>query len=85
MAQTFLTQLPVGAAYAVNAVATFFAVVGAWLWLATRWREQRAPAGMSYTPRYRMATVKLNRFFYQVGAVCLLAALGLSQLSGMLA
>ena len=82
MSHTFWSDLPFGASNLINAVAAFLALMGAWLWLATRWREQRShTAGMVRSVRQHTATAQVNRFFYVFGAACLASALMLSQLS----
>ena len=74
----------------VNALALFFAVAGAWLCLMTRLREQRGQArvlvqgeldGLDEADVADERTLRINRFFYRFGAVCLGAALMLSWLS----
>lgn len=69
----------------VNGLALFFAAAGAWLLLATRFREQRVltqlaadsklgePAALGDEP-----TLRLNRFFYRFGYLCLMLALAVS-------
>lgn len=74
----FLQDQP---ALALNSLALFFAVSGAWLWLATQWREYRA-ARLQGLVEARGLVFKidadierLNRFFYLFGALALLLAL----------
>jgi hypothetical protein len=67
----------------LNGLALFVALAGAWLLLATRLREQRAIArllaGMAQQA-YALdePTLRMNRFFYCFGCVCLVSALLLS-------
>ena len=79
-------------AQALNAVALFFALAGAFLWLATRWRERRLAArwltetGAEAMNAEAVAAVsepmqRINRFFYRFGAGCLALSLSLSWLS----
>lgn len=79
-------------AIVVNGLAMFFGLAGAWLWLMTRLREQRGLARlMAQTGVDSMdaeadevfdeRTLRINRFFYRFGAVCLAAALLLSWFS----
>lgn len=64
-------------AQAVNGLALFFGVAGAWLLLATRARERRAlarwaaegEAGEEALPMDE-ATLRINLFFYRFGAAC---------------
>ncbi|MFI8738530.1 hypothetical protein JWV26_05395 [Ectopseudomonas toyotomiensis] len=71
----------------VNSLALFFALAGAWLCLMTRVREQRgmarvlAQGELDESEAQDERTVRINRFFYRFGAVCLGAALLLSWLS----
>ena len=72
---------------AVNSLALFFALAGAWLCLMTRLREQRgmarvlAQGELDDSEAQDERTVRINRFFYRFGAICLGAALLLSWLS----
>ncbi|MGE8500941.1 MAG: hypothetical protein ACN6P1_01740 [Pseudomonas sp.] len=75
---------------AVNALALLFAVAGGWLCLMTRLREQRVQArvlaqgeldSLDEVPSFDERTLRINRFFYRFGAVCLSAALVLSWFS----
>ncbi len=74
-------------ASAVNSLALFFAVAGAWLCLMTRLREQRgmarvlAQGELDDSEAQDERIVRINRFFYRFGAICLGAALLLSWLS----
>ncbi|RQG71616.1 hypothetical protein [Pseudomonas aeruginosa] len=72
-------------AQAVNGLALFFGVAGAWLLLATRARERRAlarwaaageagEAGEAALPMDG-ATLRINLFFYRFGTACLGLAL----------
>ncbi|MCO2676126.1 hypothetical protein FA310_14230 [Pseudomonas aeruginosa] len=69
-------------AQAVNGLALFFCVAGAWLLLATRARERRAlarwaaegEAGEEALPMDE-ATLRINLFFYRFGTACLGLAL----------
>ncbi|HCF7178232.1 hypothetical protein KUC62_30190 [Pseudomonas aeruginosa] len=72
-------------AQAVNGLALFFCVAGAWLLLATRARERRAlarwaaageagEAGEAALPMDE-ATLRINLFFYRFGTACLGLAL----------
>ncbi|WP_426773098.1 hypothetical protein [Pseudomonas aeruginosa] len=72
-------------AQAVNGLALFFGVAGAWLLLATRARERRAlarwaaageagEAGEAALPMDE-ATLRINLFFYRFGTACLGLAL----------
>lgn len=75
----------------VNGLALFFGLAGAWLWLMTRLREQRGLArllarseldGVSAEAEvFDGRTLRINRFFYRFGALCLGAALLLSWFS----
>lgn len=71
-------------AQALNGLALFFAAAGAWLLLATRFREQRVVAHLAGGKLDGDAvvldepTLRLNRFFYRFGALCLATALALS-------
>lgn len=69
----------------LNGLALFFALAGAWLLLATRMREQRASArllasdeGAEQDFLFDEPMLRLNRFFYRFGYLCLGAALLLS-------
>ncbi|HCG0973637.1 TPA: hypothetical protein NJF78_004406 [Pseudomonas aeruginosa] len=69
-------------AQAVNGLALFFGVAGAWLLLATRARERRALArwaaeGEAGEAALLMdeATLRINLFFYRFGTACLGLAL----------
>lgn len=69
----------------VNWLALFFAVAGAWLLLATRVRERRVVAHLAAASKLDgeasvldEPTVRLNRFFYRFGYLCLAAALAVS-------
>ncbi|CAE6953886.1 MULTISPECIES: hypothetical protein [Pseudomonas] len=71
---------------AVNSLALFFAVAGAWLCLVTRVREQRGLArvladGELDVQDQDERTLRINRFFYRFGAACLGSALLLSWFS----
>ncbi|WGL64402.1 hypothetical protein QDX81_05590 [Pseudomonas sp. CW003PS] len=74
-------------ASAVNSLALFFAVAGAWLCLMTRLREQRgmarvlAQGGQDESEVQDERTGRINRFFYRFGAICLATALLLSWFS----
>ena len=71
----------------VNSLALFFAVAGGWLCLMTRLREQRgmarvlAQGGLDESEVQDERTVRINRFFYRFGAICLVTALLLSWFS----
>ena len=68
----------------LNCLAFFFAVAGAWLWLATRYRQQAAVSTLAFNAQSNAvsladeATQRLNRFFYQFGCLCMACALLLS-------
>ncbi|MBP8184950.1 MAG: hypothetical protein KAX95_03625 [Pseudomonas sp.] len=68
----------------LNCLALFFAVVGAWLLLATRYRQQAAGGALAFNAQSNAvsvadeATQRLNKFFYQFGYTCLASALLLS-------
>lgn len=71
-------------AQAVNGLALFFGVAGAWLLLATRARERRALARWAAAGRrgggeaalpMDEATLRINLFFYRFGTACLGLAL----------
>lgn len=69
----------------VNGLALFFAMAGAWLLLATRVREQRVVAHLAAgsklgaeAPELDGPTLRLNRFFYRFGYLCLALALAVS-------
>ena len=83
MFDAFFVQLPFGAAQLVNAVATVFALMGGWLWIATSLREAhgRRALAAGKTPQKPAATKRMNQFFYCFGAACLVGALAISQLS----
>ncbi|MBL0951992.1 MAG: hypothetical protein IBJ08_15230 [Pseudomonas sp.] len=72
---------------AVNSLALFFAVAGGWLCLMTRLRERRgmarvlAQGGLDESEVQDERTVRINRFFYRFGAICLVTALLLSWFS----
>lgn len=72
---------------AVNSLALFFAVAGGWLCLMTRLREQRgmarvlAQGGLDESEVQDERTVRINRFFYRFGTICLVTALLLSWFS----
>ena len=72
---------------ALNSLALFFAVAGSWLWLMTRLREQRgvarvlAQGELDESEVQDERTLRINRFFYRFGAICLGAALLLSWFS----
>lgn len=85
--QVLWSLVVVHPAGALNALALFFALAGAWLWLMTRLREQRgqqrvlaegqlADLGEGGTADER--TLRINRFFYRFGGCCLSVALALS-------
>lgn len=68
----------------VNGLALFFAAAGAWLLLATRFREQRLVAQLAASSKLgedavvNEPTLRLNRFFYRFGCLCLVLALAVS-------
>lgn len=71
---------------ALNTLALFFAVAGAWLCLMTRLREQRGQArvlvqGVDDVEAGDLRSLRINRFFYRFGGGCLAVALLLSWLS----
>ncbi|MDG9758992.1 hypothetical protein N7365_12910 [Pseudomonas sediminis] len=72
---------------AVNSLALFFALAGAWLCLMTRVREQRGMARVLAQGELDEAEVqdertqRINRFFYRFGSTCLGVALLLSWFS----
>ena len=72
---------------AVNSLALFSPVAGGWLCLMTRLREQRgmarvlAQGGLDESEVQDERTVRINRFFYRFGAICLVTALLLSWFS----
>ncbi|WAJ38506.1 hypothetical protein OU800_04520 [Pseudomonas sp. GOM7] len=83
--QAFWALLLAYPAMAINGLALFFAVAGGWLWVMTRLREQRGLArmltegeGQEMVDGFDARTLRINRFFYQFGALCLLGALLLS-------
>ena len=84
MLWSLLLAHPAGA---VNSLALFFALAGAWLCLMTRLREQRgmarvlAQGELDDSEAQDERIVRINRFFYRFGAICLGAALLLSWLS----
>ncbi|MFV3388430.1 hypothetical protein ACNFCJ_24000 [Pseudomonas sp. NY15364] len=71
----------------VNSLGLFFALAGGWLCLMTRVREQRgmarvlAQGELDEGEAQDERTLRINRFFYRFGAVCLGSALLLSWLS----
>ncbi|QEY64826.1 hypothetical protein FXN65_23140 [Metapseudomonas lalkuanensis] len=74
-------------AQVVNGLALFFACAGAWVLLATRWREQRSIARLAAESELEEvdgptvqdeSTQRLNRFFYAFGYFSLAVALGVS-------
>lgn len=88
--QVFWSLLFNHPAQVLNSLALFFAVAGAWLLLATRFREQRAVAGLVVGSQVELSdeasllsesTRRLNRFFYVFAGITLLAALLLSWFS----
>lgn len=68
----------------VNGLALFFAAAGAWLLLATRFREQRLVTQLAASGKLGEAagadapTLRLNRFFYRFGWLSLTLALAVS-------
>lgn len=72
---------------ALNSLALFFAVAGSWLCLMTRLRKQRGMARVLAQGELDEAdvqderTLRINRFFYRFGGICLGAALLLSWFS----
>ncbi|GAC1032547.1 hypothetical protein thsps21_33750 [Pseudomonas sp. No.21] len=78
----------------VNALALFFALVGAWLLVATRLREQRVAGRLAADSELEdvaqptlmpdESTLRLNRFFYAFGYFSLAVALGVSWASTQL-
>lgn len=75
---------------AVNTLALFFGLAGAWLCLMTRLREQRGQArvlaqgevdALEDAEAWDERTLRINRFFYHFGGLCLGAALLLSWFS----
>lgn len=78
---------------AVNSLALFFAVIGSWLLMATRLREQRASARLVVESDLEELeqdapvderSQKINRFFYTFGSFTLAVALGVSWASTQL-
>ncbi|QNH07686.1 hypothetical protein HNQ27_09515 [Pseudomonas sp. B11D7D] len=74
---------------ALNSLALFFALAGAWLCLMTRMREQRGMArvlaqGGLDEIEVDERTQRINRFFYRFGSLCLGTALLLSWFSTQL-
>jgi hypothetical protein len=75
-------------AVAMNTLALFFGLAGAWLCLMTRLREQRGQARMLAQGELESLSaeaeacdersLRINRFFYRFGGACLAAALLLS-------
>lgn len=71
----------------VNSLALFFAVAGSWLWLMTRLREQRGlvralvQGELDDIEVQDERALRINRFFYRFGGICLGAALLLSWFS----
>lgn len=76
----------------LNSLALFFGMAGAWLWLMTRLREQRGVARLlaqdganaEVASAFDERTLRINRFFYRFGSVCLVAALLISWMSTQL-
>jgi hypothetical protein len=75
----------------LNLLALFFACAGAWLLLATRQRQQALAGSLLLgADGKRMVAAmappgqRLNRFFYQFAATCMLSALLLSWYSTQL-
>lgn len=73
---------------ALNGLALFFALAGGWLWVMTRLREQRGLTRLlaesdcqEVTDLFEARTLRLNRFFYRFGGLCLGGALLLSWFS----
>ncbi len=68
----------------LNLLALFFAVAGAWLLLATRYRQQASVGALIFDGERNAgaltdaATQRVNRFFYQFGCTCLASAVLLS-------
>jgi len=81
-------------AQAINALALFFAVAGAWLLLVTRVREQRGMTQLAADSELEESaeqaslldepTLRMNRFFYHFGSACLATALVMSWTSTQL-
>ncbi|MEO9331373.1 hypothetical protein ACMHYQ_00830 [Ectopseudomonas guguanensis] len=71
----------------VNSLALFFAVAGSWLCLMTRLREQRGlvralvQGELDDIEVQDERALRINRFFYRFGGICLGAALLLSWFS----
>ncbi|MEO4047570.1 hypothetical protein AAFN46_10825 [Pseudomonas sp. CAU 1711] len=73
----------------LNGLALFFALAGSWVLLATRLREQRAMTHLAAEQSevdeeaslLDEPTRRINRFFYQFGAITLSGALLLSWFS----
>jgi hypothetical protein len=72
----------------VNWLALFFAIAGGWLLLATRVRERRVVAHLVAASKLEgeaavldEPTLRLNRFFYRFGYLCLALALAVSWVS----
>lgn len=81
--QAFWALLLAYPALALNGLALFFTVAGGWLWVMTRMREQRGMArllagGQGMADGFDERTLRINRFFYHFGALCLMGALLLS-------
>ncbi|GIZ12333.1 hypothetical protein [Pseudomonas sp. NCCP-436] len=85
--QVLWSLVVVRPAGALNALALFFALAGAWLWLMTRLREQRGQARVLAQGQLEELgeesgaderAQRINRFFYRFGGCCLGMALILS-------
>ena len=86
--QAFWALLLAYPAMTLNGLALFFALAGGWLWVMTRLREQRGLARLlsesdcqQVSGLFSTRTLRLNRFFYRFGGVCLGGALLLSWFS----
>lgn len=76
-------------ALVINALGLFYALSGSWLLLATQIRTSRSLSQLAASPAANLdlqnpATLRANRLFNRVGAVCLGAGLALSLLSTQL-
>lgn len=76
-------------ALVINALGLFYALSGSWLLIATQIRNSRSISQLATSPATNSdvpspATLRINRLFNRVGAVCLGAGLLLSLLSTQL-
>lgn len=76
-------------AVVINALGLFYVLSGAWLLLATQIRSSRRSSQLATSPagsvdELNQASLRINRLFNHVGAICLGAGLLLSLISTQL-